>query len=277
MDGEIVIKFWGVRGTSATPGMGTIKYGGNTSCVEVRCGERLFILDAGSGIRKLGIELAGRGAVHGVILFSHLHWDHIQGFPLFRPFYIPGNKFEIYGEKKNNGSMEQLMAGQMSYPYFPVPLEVMRAEKSFHEIVAGDVLKFGDVVIKTSPNNHPMGCLAYRFEYKGKSLVYATDTEHFSCLDPNLLKISQNTDLLIYDANYTDDEYCGKVGFPRTGWGHSTWQEGCKIAEAAGVKQLALFHHDPEHDDDFMDKVEESARERFKDTFAAREGMTIVL
>lgn len=277
MKTDITVKFWGVRGTSATPGIGTVRYGGNTSCVEVRCGEQLFILDAGSGIRKLGIELANTGLVHAVLLFSHLHWDHIQGFPLFRPFYIPGNKFEIYGEKKNNGSMEQLMAGQMSYPYFPVPLEVMRAQKNFHEIVAGDVLKFEDVVIKTSPNNHPMGCLAYRFEYKGKSIVYATDTEHFSCIDPNLLKISQNTDLLIYDANYTDDEYCGKVGFPRTGWGHSTWQEGCKLAEASGVKQLALFHHDPEHDDDFMDKVEKSAQERFKNTFAAREGMTVGL
>lgn len=277
MSNDITIKFWGVRGTSATPGMSTVRYGGNTSCVEVRCGEQIFILDAGSGIRKLGIELANTGAVHAVMLFSHLHWDHIQGFPLFRPFYIPGNKFEIYGEKKNNGSMEQLMAGQMSYPYFPVPLEVMKAEKFFHEIVAGDVLKFDNVVIKTSANNHPMGCLAYRFEYKGKSIVYATDTEHFSCIDPNLLKISQNVDLLIYDANYTDDEYCGKVGFPRTGWGHSTWQEGCKLAQAGGVKQLALFHHDPEHDDDFLDTVEKSAKEQFKDTFAAREGMTIAL
>ena len=278
MAGEFIIRFWGVRGTSASPGPDTVRYGGNTPCVEVRCGDKLFILDSGSGIRKLGNELADEGGgVEAVLLFSHLHWDHIQGFPLFRPFYIPGNRFEIYGERKANGTMQQMMAGQMSYPYFPVPLEVMRAEKNFHDIGAGQVLTFGDVTVRTSPNNHPMGCLAYRFEYRGRSFVYATDTEHFSCLDQNLLNVARKTDIFIYDTNYTDEEYSGQTGFPRVGWGHSTWQEGCKLAEAAEVGQLVLFHHDPDHPDDFMDEMERAAISRCKFAVAAREGMVFKL
>lgn len=277
MADEFLIRLWGVRGTSASPGSETVRFGGNTSCVEVRCGGKLFILDAGSGIRKLGNDLVQKGIVEGVILFSHLHWDHIQGFPLFRPFYAPGNRFEIYGERKATGTMEQIMAGQMSYPYFPVPLEVMRAEKHFYDISAGQTLTFGDVAVKTSPNNHPMGCLAYRFEYKGKSFVYATDTEHYTCLDQNLIQAAHKADLFIYDTNYTDEEYSGQVGFSRIGWGHSTWQEGCKLAEAAGVGQLILFHHDPDHSDDFMDEMERDAVSRFKNTVAAREGMVFRL
>jgi len=277
LSSDFKIKFWGVRGTMATPGRDTLKYGGNTSCVEVCCGDRMFILDAGSGIRELGVELAKQGPVEATLLFSHFHWDHILGFPVFSPLYIQGNRFEIYAEKKQNGSLEQIMACMMAYPYCPVPLEVMHAEKEFHDISAGEVLKFGDVTVSASPNNHPMGCLAYRFDYGGKSFVYATDTEHFSCLDPNLLKAANKVDMLIYDANYTDDEYAGKTGFPRTGWGHSTWQEACKLAEAAQVGQLLLFHHDPEHVDDLIDDIERQAKDRFKNAIAAREDMVITL
>ena len=277
MSKEFLIKFWGVRGTMVTPGTDTVKYGGNTACVEVTCGDQVFILDTGSGIRRLGADLVQRGVGEAVILLSHLHWDHIIGFPLFRPLYVPGNNFEIYAEKKKDVSLEQLIAGMMSYPYFPVPLDVMRAKKTFHDIDADLTLTFGDVTVHTSPNNHPMGCLAYRFEYDGKSFIYATDTEHYSCIDPNLLQAANKADILIYDANYTDDEYCGTVGFPRTGWGHSTWQEGCKLAEAAQVGQLALFHHDPEHNDNFIDDIVKKSQERFKNTVAAREGMVIKL
>ena len=277
MNDDFQIRFWGVRGTMSTPGPGTLKYGGNTSCVEVRCGDRLFILDSGSGIRELGAKLSNDENLDAVLLFSHLHWDHIFGFPVFRPLYVPGNRFEIYGERKNDVSLEEHISRMMSFPYFPVPLDVMRAEKNFHDIDAGETLRFGDVTVKTSPNNHPMGCLAYRFEYRGKSFIYATDTEHYAAPDPVLLEAAANADILIYDANYTDEEYSGEVGFPRTGWGHSTWQEGCKMAEAAGVGRLLLFHHDPEHNDDFMDDIERKAIDRFKNTVAAREGMVIDL
>lgn len=261
----------------AAPGSEFVKYGGNTSCVEVRCGDRLFILDCGSGIRSLGESLLKNGAVKAVILFSHFHWDHIFGFPVFRPLYIPGNSFHFYGEKKYNTTLEQLMSGMMSYPYFPVPLDMMNAEKKFFDIKAGDILNFGDVTIRASSNNHPMGCLAYRFEYRGKSFVYATDTEHFSEVDAVLCNTAQKADLLVYDSNYTDDEYSGKVGFSRAGWGHSTWQEACRLAEAAGIQRLALFHHDMEHNDNFLDNVEKNAQDRFKNTFVARESMVIEL
>jgi len=276
MERRFTVRFWGVRGTIPTPGPGTVRYGGNTPCIEVRCGNRLIILDSGSGIRELGVKLLKEMPVDMIIFLSHLHWDHIQGFPVFGPCFYSGNKIEIYGEKKMNDSLENIMAGQMNYPHFPVPLSEIKAELEFHELVAGDTVDLGGIVVKTSANNHPDGCLSYRLECQGKSFVYATDTEHYpDKIDPVLLKQAESADYLVYDATYTDDEYKGIKGPPRMGWGHSTWQEGVKLAKAAGVKQLILFHHDPSHDDDFLAEVERQARREFPNCLEAYEGLEI--
>ncbi len=274
---DFKVKFWGVRGSIPTPGRECVKIGGNTACVEVRCGDRLIILDAGSGIRELGLRLVNEMPINATILFSHLHWDHIQGFPFFTPSFVAGNKLNLFAEKKLNKTFESLLSGQMMYPHFPVTLKDMDAHFTFNELVYGDEIDFKDVKIKTSKNNHPDGCIAFRIEYKGKSIVYATDTEHYSCVDPILAKRAQGADYIIYDTQFSDDEYAGSKGVPRTGWGHSTWQEGVKLAKAANVKNLVLFHHDPSHTDEIVKRMETEAQKRFPNTIAAYEGLEIYL
>jgi phosphoribosyl 1,2-cyclic phosphodiesterase len=273
---DFKIKFWGVRGSIPAPGKSTCKYGGNTPCIEIRCGDKLIILDAGSGIRELGNHLSKETTpIEANILFSHLHWDHIQGFPFFTPAFISENRVNLFAEKKLNKTFENLMSGQMMYPHFPIALKDLDAHITFNELEYGDEVSFGEVTIKTSRNNHSDGCIAFRIEYKNKVVVYATDTEHYACADPILLKTAKDADYIIYDATYTDDEYSGKTGSPKTGWGHSTWQEGVKLAKAANVKNLVLFHHDPEHTDDMVDDIESSAKKIFKNTIAAYEGLEI--
>lgn len=273
---DFKVRFWGVRGSIPTPGAKTCRYGGNTPCVEIRCGKELIILDAGSGIRELGNSLLKEMPIKATILFSHLHWDHIQGFPFFTPILIPGNKINMFAEKKLNKTFESLMAGQMMYPHFPITLKDLTAQLTFNEIEFGDEINLGDVIIRTSRNNHPDGCIAFRIDYKGRSIVYATDTEHYSCVDPILSKAAKGADYIIYDSAYTDDEYSGKNGgMPRTSWGHSTWQEGVKLARAAGIKNLILFHHDPSHSDEMIARVEADARKEFPNTIAAYEGLEI--
>ena len=271
------IRFWGVRGGIPTPGPETVRYGGNTSCVEVRCGEQLIILDAGSGIRKLGIELKKEAPVEATILLSHFHWDHIQGFPFFQPGFQPHNKFHIYAARKLNTNLERLMQGQMMYPNFPVSLEKMGAKMEFTEVIPGEIILIEDVAIKTVACYHPGESMAFRISYGGASVVYATDTEHYSCIDASLLKLSKGADYLIYDAAYTPEEYCGETGSSKVGWGHSTWEEGVKLAKAAEVGKLILFHHDPEHDDDFVSEIERQAKEALPGTMAAYEGLEILL
>ena len=275
---KFLIRFWGVRGSIPTPGPETVRYGGNTSCVEVRCGEQVIILDAGSGIRKLGIELNKEGPVEATILLSHFHWDHIQGFPFFQPGFQPHNKFHIYAARKLNTTLERLMQGQMMYPNFPVSLGEMGAKMEFAELIPGEnTIPGEDVEINTAACNHPGEALAFKISYGGASVVYATDTEHYSYLDPSLMKLSKGADYLIYDAAYTPEEYCGETGSPKVGWGHSTWEEGVKLAKAADVGKLILFHHDPEHDDDFVSEIERKAKEALPGTIAAYEGLEILL
>jgi len=276
---KFLVRFWGVRGSIPTPGPETVKYGGNTSCVEVRCGEQLIILDAGSGIRKLGIELNKEAPIDAMILLSHFHWDHIQGFPFFQPGFLPHNKFYIYAGAKRelDETVEGLMRGQMMYHNFPVSLDEMGSVMKFKGVRPGDNIPRGDIEIKTASCRHPGDALAFRISYGGASVVYATDTEHYSCIDPALFKLSQDADYLIYDAAYTPEEYCGEVGIPRTGWGHSTWEEGIKLAKAANVGKLILFHHEPEHDDDFIGEVERLASKALPGTIAAYEGLEILL
>ena len=272
------IRFWGVRGTIPSPGPKTIKYGGNTPCVEVRCDEQLIILDAGSGLRKLGLKLLKEMPINATLLLSHLHWDHIHGFPFFAPADVKGNKFHIYAERKLNNTLHGLMAGQMMYPHFPLIFEKMAAEMFFTELIPGEnTITIGDVNIQTSANNHPDGSLSFKITYDGVSMVYATDTEHYSCVDPALLKLAGGANCLIYDSTFTPEEYCGQVGTPKTGWGHSTWEEGIKLAKAAGIGQLILFHHEPDRSDDAVGGIEKQAAAELPGTIAAYEGLEIVL
>ncbi len=266
---------WGARGSIPSPGPDTIKYGGNTSCLEVRCGKEIIIFDAGTGIRNLGTKLLKEMPFHATILLSHAHWDHIQGFPFFLPAYMPGNTFDFYGEEQLE--VEEVLKRQMISPTFPITLDEMESEFSFYDLKVRGEIKIGEAQIVYDRLNHPGNVTTFRVNYKGKSMVYATDTEHFSCLDPTLLKLAHKTDILIYDAQYTDDEYSGKDGMPRTAWGHSTWNKAVEMAQAAKVKTLILWHHDPYHEDTKIDSIEKQAQKEFKESYAAYEGMEIDL
>ncbi len=274
------VRFWGVRGSIAAAGPETAQVGGNTSCVEVRVsdgtadGETLVILDAGTGLRRLGESLRGPVAAH--LFFSHLHWDHIQGFPFFGPAYAPGNRLTLHAPERcaPNGNVRAALEAQMRAPHFPVGLDAMRAELSFCAVAAGAEIVVGAARVQSAAAKHPNGCLAYRVSAGGRSVVYATDTEHDASgrIDRQLVELARGADVLIYDAQYTVEEYAGKRG-----WGHSTAEEGARLAEAAGVGQLVLYHHDPTHDDWQIARIEAATRARFPNTVAAREGLTLSL
>jgi phosphoribosyl 1,2-cyclic phosphodiesterase len=272
------VRFWGVRGSCPSPGPETASFGGNTSCVEVRCGDQLFILDAGTGLRGLGNQLLASGQpVHATFLFSHVHWDHIQGFPFFSPLFRKNTELNLCG-RVGHGSLVEALGKQMSGPSFPVELDQVPAQLAFRPILPGKTLGFGPAEVTAAALHHPNGVMAFRIDYRGRSLVYATDTEHYSDrLDNDLVALARGADLLIYDAQYTPEEYDGRAGFARVGWGHSTWSEGVNVARAAGVRQLCLFHHDPSHDDGTVAAIERAARSELPGTIAAREGMTVEL
>ena len=294
------VKFWGVRGSVPTPGPSTVEVGGNTACVEVRTDDDvLIIFDAGTGIRNLGLSLMqesfANGGKVGHLFFSHTHWDHIQGFPFFAPAFIGAhddlkrplhdhtNTFHLYGAKKVFERLENTLKGQMEYQYFPIELESMGSEIHFHEIQETP-LRLGKNIIMPKHLNHPNGVMSFRVENetRDKVVVYATDTEHYPDgeLDTNVLKIADHADIFIYDAMYTPDEYFGdqQAGkSSKAGWGHSTWTEGTRLAEAAHVKQLVLFHHDPIHDDVFLRDMEQQAQEYFPNTILAIEGLELTL
>jgi phosphoribosyl 1,2-cyclic phosphodiesterase len=272
------IRFWGVRGSVASPGPATLEVGGNTSCVEVRCGDRVFAFDAGTGLRALGESLLRDGRpVELTVMLSHLHWDHIQGMPFFAPIYVPTTHIDVVGARSGGLGLEDALARQMSAPGFPVTWSDLRSSIACREIRPGETFDLGDARIRTARLNHPGGVVAYRIDFGGKSVVYATDTEHYACLDPALVALAKDADVLIYDAQYTPDEYRGERGFSRVGWGHSTWEVGCATACAAGAKKLVLFHHDPSRDDAAVARIEQLARRHFDDVVAAREGATIEL
>ena len=269
------VKFWGVRGSIATPSRRHVEFGGNTSCVEVIAGDEVFILDCGTGVRNLGKELLERGVETANILLSHTHWDHINGFPFFRPAYLDKCTFHLWaGNLMDDGGMQKVMAGQMMQPMFPVPMAAMRSTIEFHDFRAGEELNLSKKTkIKTVLLNHPNGATAYRLEFGGKSICYVTDTEHVvGKPDQTVLKLIEGADLVIYDCTYTDDEFEDKIG-----WGHSTWQEGVRLCQTANVKSLAIFHHDPEHEDVFMGNLEKEARSTWDGAFVARENMMVKL
>lgn len=270
---SVAVKFWGVRGSIACPSPQHVVYGGNTSCLEVFAGDHRIILDAGTGIRNLGFEFLRDGVKKGVLMLTHTHWDHINGFPFFGPAFMANSEFTICaGHLSETGGVENVLANQMANPTFPVPLEALQAELNFEDFKAGaNWTMEGGVSVKTAPLNHPNGSTGYRIEHGGRSVCYVTDTEHIiGKPDQTILSFIEGADIVVYDCTYTDDEFKPKIG-----WGHSTWQEGVRLCKAANVKQLAIFHHEPDHNDDFMRQVEIDARAMWDGTVVAREQMII--
>jgi len=267
--------FWGVRGTIPCPSNSHVQFGGNTSCVEVTAGDHTIILDCGTGLRTLGKDLLKRQTRRATILLSHFHLDHIAGFPFFQPAYSKDFSFRIMAARFDGyPDIRSVLASQMEPPLFPVPLRTMRADLSFEDFKSGETLTLdGGIHVRTVSLNHPDGACAYRIDHEGRSLAYVTDTEHVPGQpDQNILGLIAGADLVIYDATYTEQEFACKVG-----WGHSTWVEGIKLCRAANAHRLALFHHEPDHDDAFMTALEREAQAEWEPVFAAREGSTIKL
>ncbi len=268
-DNPFTLRFLGTRGSLPAPRSTTIRYGGNTPCLEIRVEDRILIFDAGSGIRPLGDRLLKeKNPVQASIFFTHYHWDHIHGFPFFSAAFRPDNHFVVYGEPRGSRNVKDILSGQMAMPYFPVPLDAMRARFSFRDVGPGSRLQIGPAVLHTESLNHPGRAQSYRIEYGGKSIVYASDTEHGFKLDERLVRHAAGADILIYDATYTPKEY--RDG--KQTWGHSTWEEGIKVAKAAGVRKLLLFHHEPSRDDRALAAIETRARKEFRACSASREG-----
>jgi phosphoribosyl 1,2-cyclic phosphodiesterase len=276
----IRVKFWGVRGSVPVPGEHTSGIGGNTSCVEIRAGDRILVFDGGTGLRLLGKSLVSAMPVTVHLFFSHMHWDHIQGFPFFGPAFVPGNTIHMYGGAQVAGRVETAMVGQMESPSFPVRLEQLPATLRFHDLHAGDTVEIApDVRVRCAAGNHPGGVLAYRVEHAGRAVVYMTDHEPDQGKQPQgLLDLARDADILIYDCQYTPEEYAGKKdGISRVGWGHSTFEVGAAFAKSAGVKELLLYHHDPDQNDiDVATKVARTTK-LFKNSRAAYEGLEIPL
>jgi len=267
------VRFWGVRGSIPAPGATTSRYGGNTSCLEVRCGDRLLIFDAGTGIRPLGAHLDRLGTVDADVYFTHTHVDHIQGLPFFSSAYKRTNKLRFWaGHLKPDYTLKQVLSEMMMEPLFPVPISIFGAEITFNDFDCGQTLvPAPGIQLRTAPLNHPNRATAYRIEYAGKSICYVTDTEHKPDQpDASILALIEGADLVIYDSTYTDQEFPNFIG-----WGHSTWQEGVRLCTRAKVGRLVIFHHDPSHDDAFMDKVAAEADKARPGTIVAREGLIL--
>jgi len=271
------ISFYGVRGSIASPGPETAAVGGNTSCVEVMCGSERIILDAGTGLRKLGDRMMAEMALEATMLLSHQHWDHIQGIPFFVPAYVPSTKLKVYGGVNGVMSLRETLAHQMTAPVFPVRLDELGAQIELCEVKSGGKFMVGDAQVTAIKVNHPGGCFAYRIDHDGHSVVYATDTEHYACVDPALRALAAGADVLIYDSQYTPEEYRGDSGRSKVGWGHSTYVAGAELARSAGVGKYVLFHHDPSRTDAKVNEIETRAKALFASSVAAREGMEINL
>jgi phosphoribosyl 1,2-cyclic phosphodiesterase len=267
---DLNVRFLGVRGSIATPGAHTIA-GGNTACVEVTAGDSRVIIDAGTGLRQLGDERMAHGPRASTILLSHLHWDHISGLPFFTPVYVPGHTVEIMSGPNGVMPLADAMRELFRAPFFPVDYAQLGGNLVTRELKANDRFAVGAINVTMAKLNHPDPVYGFRLEHGGRAIVYATDTEHYACVDPTLAKLAAGADVLIYDAQYTPAEYPSKVG-----WGHSTWQAGVDLARAAGVPQLVLFHHDPGRTDVQLAAIEAEARAAYPGTIAAREGTVLV-
>lgn len=271
------IHFWGVRGSIAVSGPRFQRTGGNTSCLELRLGADRLVLDAGTGLRALGEHL-GCVPVDLALAFSHVHWDHIVGFPFFAPLFHPDSRITILGAARESGSVMDALRAQMAPPRFPVPFDALPARIRFQPLLPGRPVDVGPFTLLAGDLSHPDGTLGLRVQAGGRTVVYATDHEHGGRhLDRRLLHLAQGADLLVHDAQYTPAEYQGGPGPSRRGWGHSTWVEAVAAADQAGVGRLALFHHDPGRDDDELAVIEAQARGRRPATLAAREGLALAL
>lgn len=278
MDGsELRLTLWGVRGTVPTPVADRLGHGGNTICLAVQLADdEYLLLDCGTGARPLGAEIAAqRGGeptrVH--ILFSHYHFDHVEGLPLFLPLYDPHATIRIHGFAPDGHTLKGTLETFVAPPYFPVRLAGTPATVEYLELT-GEPFMIGDVRVSTLPLNHPDGCIAYRLDRGGRRIVFATDHEHGDPeVDAALVEFSRGADHLIYDATYLPSEYESL----RKGWGHSTWYAAVALAREAGVRNLVLFHHHPDHTDDELEAILRFAQDEFPNTILAREGMSLPL
>jgi len=274
-EGAMNIRFWGVRGSIAVSGGRFLHTGGNTSCIEITHeGERL-ILDGGTGLRALGDNLGT--PVKAGMIFSHVHWDHIQGVPFFTPAFRPDSQLTLIGAARSSGNLMDALKAQMKPPTFPITLESLRAQLRFVDLFEGQPYEYGPFRITSLELPHPDGVCGFRIEAGGRSMVYATDVEHGSELRKSLIQFCDGVDLLGHDAQYTDDEYWGSTGMPKIGWGHSSWQQATRVAQEAHVGKLALFHHDPRREDDEVAVIEAQARSIYASAFAAREHSIVAL
>ncbi len=270
------IRFWGVRGSTPTPQVENMRYGGNTPCVEVRINNHIYIFDCGTGFRNLGKSLIaeyGSTPIYAHVFLSHFHWDHIQGIPFFQPLYEnPDNYFFFHSSSRTRG-LQRAIEEQMTDPYFPVDMSEMAAHCNFFDMEEERVA-FDDCTVQSLWLNHPQGCLGFRLETDNEVFVYATDTEPgHTVFDRNVRKLAEGADVLVYDAQYLPDEYQAR----RRGWGHSHWREAADIVAATGTKELVLYHHDPDHDDQCVDAIVKSASDHCPHVRAAREGDLIEL
>lgn len=263
-------RFWGVRGSAPTPKRENLGFGGNTSCVEIRGGGgEIAIFDAGTGLRNLGEDLLRQFPEQNIkvnVFLTHYHWDHIQGLPFFGPLYQKGSEITFYASERL-GPLRERLRRQMSPPYFPVDFDSVAARLRFVEMDGAGV-QAGDFRIACFAMNHPQGAAGFRVESPSGVVVYASDLEPGDAeLDRVVRESAEGADALIYDSQFTPEEYASHQG-----WGHSHWREAAAVARDARVKELILFHHDPSHTDEIMTQIEASARELFERTSAAREG-----
>lgn len=303
MSNSFSVTFWGVRGSFPTPGAQTARIGGNTPCVLVQAGNHQIILDAGTGIIGLGRALVAEHRKTGApmnltLLFTHTHHDHTQGFPFFIPTHFSATHINIFGPRSLSQDLEEVIARSMLPPVFPITLDELACERRISNLNEGEMVIFDPdqdqpQILRAHRESkieapetirvrflrsfsHPQGVLIYRIDYNNQALIFATDTEGYIGGDQRVINFSKGANLLIHDAQYTDEEYAHSTA-PKQGWGHSTWKMALEVARAANVKQLALFHHEPMHDDDALEKIEKQAQKEFAAVFLAREGMQINL
>ena len=283
------ITYYGVRGSIPAVGEPFIKIGGNTTCVFIETKKEKIIIDAGTGIRNLGNDLMkgifGKGGGKASILFTHTHWDHIQGFPFFMPGYIPNNEFCIYGETKeitlidegtedkSDWDIERALSAQQSFMFFPAATHHMGAKLNFNPVSESELIELSDVKISALTLFHPNSTLGFRFDFKDKTFVFCTDVEHNDSMLDKIGAFAEGADVLAYDCQYTPEEYeDGKAG-----WGHSTYMEASKIMRYAKAKKLHMIHHDPSHTDDFLFDLEKTAQKEYSNTALVHEGFSFTL